>query len=166
MRPASRAKLTAERAKIAATGHATTARTATAGAGDCGECPTSCGDGTCNGDETCESCGSDCGACEYCGDGSCNNGEDCKQLRWRTAVSARRPAVTGRAMRARTAMAVPSDCGACEYCGDGSCNNGEDCNGCPSDCGACEYCGDGSWQQRGRLRQLFARLRRVPVDLR
>ena len=59
--------------------------------GDTGDPDPYCGDGTCNGDETCESCSSDCGSCvvedpddgggttpdPYCGDGTCNNGESC-----------------------------------------------------------------------------------------
>lgn len=40
-----------------------------------------CGDGACNGQETCSSCASDCGSCPtpdpFCGDGSCNGGETC-----------------------------------------------------------------------------------------
>lgn len=41
---------------------------------------TYCGDGSCNGGETCSSCSSDCGVCPpttYCGDGVCNGGETC-----------------------------------------------------------------------------------------
>jgi hypothetical protein len=38
-----------------------------------------CGDGMCNGGETCGSCSTDCGVCpppaSYCGDGTCNGGE-------------------------------------------------------------------------------------------
>jgi uncharacterized protein YkwD len=46
-----------------------------AGAADCGPC-TSCGDGACNGGETCESCAGDCGPCgPTCGDGTCDPGE-------------------------------------------------------------------------------------------
>jgi hypothetical protein len=38
----------------------------------------SCGDGTCNGTETCSTCPSDCGACPpSCGDGTCNGSETC-----------------------------------------------------------------------------------------
>ncbi len=38
----------------------------------------SCGDGTCNGHETCSNCPADCGACgPTCGDGSCNGTETC-----------------------------------------------------------------------------------------
>ncbi len=41
--------------------------------GDCGECLPECGDGECNGDETCETCEEDCGEClPECGDGECN----------------------------------------------------------------------------------------------
>ncbi|MBW2523795.1 MAG: S8 family serine peptidase [Deltaproteobacteria bacterium] len=39
-----------------------------------------CGDGTCNGDETCSTCAADCGACPpdpFCGDGTCDADEDC-----------------------------------------------------------------------------------------
>jgi hypothetical protein len=46
----------------------------------CAGCSASatCGDGTCNGSETCSSCRQDCGACgATCGDGSCNGGETC-----------------------------------------------------------------------------------------
>ncbi len=80
-----------------------------------GPCPvSSCGDGLCNGGETCDSCSSDCGACK-CGDGKCSVGEDCAKC--------------------------PGDCGACK-CGDGKCTTGEDCAKCPGDCGACK-CGNG-----------------------
>jgi GH25 family lysozyme M1 (1,4-beta-N-acetylmuramidase) len=40
----------------------------------------SCGDGSCNGGETCATCEADCGSCTVgpsCGDGSCNGGETC-----------------------------------------------------------------------------------------
>jgi len=36
-----------------------------------------CGDGVCEGVESCSSCAPDCGLCEYCGDGTCNAGETC-----------------------------------------------------------------------------------------
>ncbi len=36
-----------------------------------------CGDSTCDLDEDCSSCPSDCGACQTCGDGTCEAGEDC-----------------------------------------------------------------------------------------
>lgn len=74
-----------------------------------------CGDGTCNGTETCSSCGVDCGACASarCGDGTCNGAETC------TTCS--------------------DDCGACAArCGDGTCNGSETCTSCSDDCGACE----------------------------
>ncbi|HMA04307.1 MAG TPA: hypothetical protein VKO45_00070, partial [Methanomicrobiales archaeon] len=78
---------------------------------------TGCGDGTCNGAETCTTCPGDCGICPTCGDGTCNIGETCSSC--------------------------PGDCGACPpSCGDLLCNGGETCSSCPGDCGACPTCGD------------------------
>jgi len=37
--------------------------------------PPVCGDGACNGTDTCSSCPADCGACPVCGDGVCNGSE-------------------------------------------------------------------------------------------
>jgi hypothetical protein len=88
-------------------------------AGRLGAGPT-CGDGTCNGTETCSSCPQDCGACPpSCGDGTCNGTETCSNC--------------------------PQDCGACPpSCGDGTCNGTETCSNCPQDCGACPpSCGNG-----------------------
>lgn len=39
--------------------------------------PGSCGDGTCNPQEDCGSCASDCGVCTTCGNGACESGETC-----------------------------------------------------------------------------------------
>ena len=84
---------------------------------DCGVCDT-CGDGTCTGEETCSTCSSDCGQCPRCGDGSCSGEEDC--------------------------TSCPGDCGVCVVCGDGVCSGSEDCSSCPADCGQCpDGCGDG-----------------------
>ena len=84
-----------------------------------------CGDGTCNGGETCSTCEIDCGVCSggYCGDGTCNGGETCSTCEL--------------------------DCGDCsgEYCGDGICNGDETCSTCELDCGDCstpESC-NGTW---------------------
>jgi beta propeller repeat protein len=87
---------------------------------DCGVCPPACGDGTCNGTETCSSCPQDCGACPpVCGDGTCNGAETCSSC--------------------------SADCGECPVCGDGLCNGTEDCTTCLEDCGVCPpVCGDGS----------------------
>jgi beta propeller repeat protein len=72
-----------------------------------------CGDGLCNGTETCSSCPADCGVCPpACGDGTCNGTETCSSC--------------------------PQDCGACPpVCGDGTCNGTETCSSCPQDCGVC-----------------------------
>jgi len=63
-----------------------------------------CGDGTCNGDETCSTCPGDCGECPcgdggacgpICGDGTCNGGETCSTC--------------------------PGDCGGCPCSDGGAC---------------------------------------------
>jgi hypothetical protein len=84
---------------------------------DCMPCAMRCGDGVCNGTETCSSCSGDCGACmttPRCGDGVCNlPGESCSSC--------------------------SDDCGACPpRCGDGTCNGTETCSSCSGDCGTCE----------------------------
>jgi Family of unknown function (DUF6209) len=84
----------------------------------------SCGDGDCNGEETCETCAGDCGECpiEGCGDGECAGEEDCQSC--------------------------PGDCGQCPaQCGDTDCNGDETCDSCPDDCGECpDSCGDQTCQ--------------------
>ena len=48
------------------------------GTGGTGGASPSCGDGTCNGTETCSDCPSDCDPCPpACGDGTCNGTETC-----------------------------------------------------------------------------------------
>jgi len=81
-----------------------------------------CEDGECNGDETCETCPEDCGACPACEDGECNGDETCETC--------------------------PEDCGACPVCDDnGACEGDEDCASCPGDCGACMTSCDGVCNQ-------------------
>ena len=84
---------------------------------DCGVCPT-CGNGVCDASETCSSCPRDCSVCASCGDGFCNGDETCENC--------------------------APDCGVCPSCGDGVCQAPkEDCFSCPADCGKCKGCGDG-----------------------
>ena len=74
-----------------------------------------CGDASCNGGETCDSCPSDCGVCPaQCGDTTCDADENCNNC--------------------------PADCGDC--CGNGTCDGGfgENCATCAEDCG-CD-CGE------------------------
>jgi len=89
----------------------------------------SCGDGTCNGSETCSNCPTDCGDCggggEICGNGYCRGAETCSNC--------------------------PTDCGACPpFCGDTKCNGNETCGTCSADCGEClippppPFCGNGA----------------------
>jgi len=89
-----------------------------------------CGDGACNGGETCASCNADCGVCPpSCGDGACNGNENC--------------------------TICPSDCGACvpkppeanetlpvTGCGDKKCNApDENAISCPTDCSSASMSG-------------------------
>ncbi|MBM4353557.1 MAG: hypothetical protein FJ109_07125 [Deltaproteobacteria bacterium] len=80
---------------------------------DCGECAPACPDGKCNGTETCTTCPQDCGQCPPgCGNGSCDGTETC--------------------------TTCPDDCGVCPpECGDGTCNGTENCETCEGDCGKC-----------------------------
>ena len=90
-----------------------------------------CGDGTCNGSETCVSCRADCEATcpppppdipvAQCGDGTCNGSETCVSCRADCEATCPPPP-----------MDVPM-----AFCGDRTCNGGELCGTCPSDCGAC-----------------------------
>ena len=86
-----------------------------------GKVPAVCGDGVCNGAETCTSCRLDCGVCKpVCGNNICETNETCSSC--------------------------PTDCGACSstmYCGDKTCNGNETCSSCPADCGVCSpVCGN------------------------
>ena len=122
----------------------------------CGVCPAVCGDKTCNGDETCESCPLDCGEC--CGNGiceavqaedSCSCPEDCADDPAScSACECGQPSggdcgcdaacVAGDTCCGNTCQA----CGFCAPdCGDGQCNGEETCQTCPKDCGEC--CGNG-----------------------
>ena len=104
---------------------------------------TNCGDGVCEGTETCNDCVSDCGSCVSCGDGSCNGDETCATCE---ADCGACPPVCGDSICEgdETCATCEADCGSCIYCGDGSCNGNETCATCEADCGSCEYCGDGS----------------------
>lgn len=99
---------------------------------DCGACPTVCGDGVCEGDESCSNCPEDCGACPtVCGDGVCEGDE--------------------------TEINCPADCDTSgPACGNGTCEAGEDCHTCPDDCVSFSHprkgescCGDGActWKE-------------------
>jgi hypothetical protein len=92
---------------------------------ECGVCEaTTCGDLTCDEEETCDSCPTDCGPCVMCGDETCDASESCSSC--------------------------PDDCGECPpaVCGDDVCEDGEEtCDECPEDCGVCpSVCGDGTCQ--------------------
>ncbi|MDP6944108.1 MAG: hypothetical protein QF464_08170, partial [Myxococcota bacterium] len=97
---------------------------------------TVCGDGACEGDETCESCAGDCGECpvqtdcctahegggctdEVCVGFICEMDATCCDEQWHEGCAA-------------TALAV---CDVCQStCGDGVCEAAEDSESCPDDC--------------------------------
>ncbi len=105
---------------------------------DCGPC---CGNGTCQPllNEDCQSCPQDCGPC--CGDAVCEptHGEDCTVCPQDCGDCCGNG--TCQPLLSEDCQSCPQDCGEC--CGDGACepSHGEDCVVCPQDCGAC--CGDG-----------------------
>ncbi len=90
--------------------------------GDCAGTPACpgpvCGDGGCDGGESCHTCPDDCGVC--CPDGACQSGYG-------------EPCESG-----------PDDCGAGPVCGDDLCGADESCETCPGDCGVCPVCGCGN----------------------
>jgi hypothetical protein len=105
---------------------------------DCGACP-ACDDGACNGDETCETCPADCGECApECEDGACNGDETCETCPADCGIC---PACDDGACNGdETCETCPADCGICPACDDGACNGDETCETCPADCGACPVC--------------------------
>ena len=117
-----------------------------------------CGDGSCNGSETCSTCETDCGACgdpdPYCGDGSCNGTETCSSCETDCGACGgtdqnscqETNSCGGKAPGGcwcDSACTTYGDCcfdGPCTagpYCGDGSCNGTETCDSCEADCGPC-----------------------------
>lgn len=117
--------------------------------GTCSECTpdcsghdvpaTSCGDGTCDSEESQDSCPSDCGSASTCGDGVCDVSEDSSSCPSDCPFAGF--CGDGSCDSDEDPATCPVDCGSA--CGDGSCNFGEDCSSCSTDCGVCTTCGDG-----------------------
>ena len=111
---------------------------------DAAPCAASCGNDSCDTEETCGDCPSDCGVCANpCGDALCANSENCSTCPVDCGAC---PDPCGDGMCAATEScgSCPADCGACtDPCGDGTCSATESCNSCTADCGACPNpCGD------------------------
>ena len=108
-------------------------------ANSCGAgCPV-CGDGTCEGDETCVDCAEDCGDCA--GDCCADNGGDspgCDDINVSTCVCADDAFCCQVTWDGACADGTTACGGACGDCGDGTCGDDESCQSCPLDCGACE----------------------------
>jgi cysteine-rich repeat protein len=78
-----------------------------------------CGDGTCNGQETCSTCSQDCGACApTCGDGTCNGAETCSTCSGDCGVCPAPTPVCGNGIKETG-----------EACDDGNLINGDGCSG-------------------------------------
>ena len=107
--------------------------------------PVKCGDGECNGEESCDTCATDCCAVGTCGDGICSETESCADCLEDCGDC---PGCGDRVCADdESCSSCPVDCGECppSVCGDGTCDPTEDCAGCPDDCGACPVsCGDGT----------------------
>jgi fibro-slime domain-containing protein len=89
------------------------------------DCEEYCGDQSCNGNENCETCATDCGTCPVatCGDGIVNQtSEECDG---QAGVPEHYTCTTE-----CTLEYVP-------YCGDQICDNDETCISCVGDCGLC-----------------------------
>ena len=112
---------------------------------DCGPCPPKCGDDACEPmkGETCSTCPGDCQPCSSCGNGTCDADETCKTCPLDCKPCA--PACGDHQCNGtETCTDCPGDCGPCAAsCPDGFCNGGETCASCAADCGACApVCGD------------------------
>ncbi len=110
-----------------------------------------CGDGMCNGVETCSNCEQDCGSCNtsYCGDGTCDANESCGtcEVDCGPCTELYCGDYLCSAEKGETCSNCEQDCGSCNtsYCGDGTCDANESCDTCAQDCGSCPtpFCGDG-----------------------
>lgn len=102
----------------------------------CGACAPDalCGDGVCEGDENCVTCGYDCGLCP----GACCTAHEspgCQDPATQACVCLTMPECCTDAWDEACANAAGDTCGAC--CGDGVCGLGEGCENCPLDCTDC-----------------------------
>ncbi len=98
-----------------------------------------CGNGSCEGGESCASCPADCGTCPpVCGNGTCEPGESCADC-WQDCGLCPPSCGNGVCEPGETCATCPGDCGQC--CGNGLCDHGESWATCPGDCPPA--CGDG-----------------------
>lgn len=116
---------------------------------DCGGGTTEpvCGDGTCNGSESCNSCADDCGSCNTgCGDNICGSNETCSSC---TVDCGSCSATCGNDVcdSGESPQNCAHDCGSPgAACNDGVCDKSESCSSCSNDCG---ICGPGGGQTGG-----------------
>lgn len=115
---------------------------------DCGGCGGTCGDGKCGLNEHCGSCPADCGACaSFCAEGKKTPG--CPGCACEQCVCAKDKFCCETAWDPQCIGECSKDCGGktCPQilCGDGICSGNESCKSCGVDCGPCVVkCGDGT----------------------
>ncbi len=120
------------------------------GGGGGGTTPT-CGDGTCNGAETCSSCAKDCGECpSVCGDSKCTGletcgtcssdcGECCQKEGQSCGFTAGKDCCEG--LKCANFQCIDEEK---IECGNDICEYSETKRSCPEDCGEEPSCGDGN----------------------
>jgi hypothetical protein len=119
-------------------------------AGSLFACGGTCGNGSCEDNEDCDSCEADCGECDPCpGTGSCtepNDSPGCENEECCDAICELDPFCCMFAWDQLCADSAGSMFACGGTCGNGSCEDSEDCTSCAADCGTCPTgCpGDGS----------------------
>ena len=104
-----------------------------------------CGDGYCQADENCATCGTDCGVCPFCGDGECNGEENCGTCVQDCPCGDLSVCVDDGCVFCSAWCAHEGlECGPLSECDCGTCDCGEDCEGGACVFGACDgkSCGD------------------------
>ena len=105
-----------------------------------------CGDGKCNGGETCFNCVEDCSPC--CGDDECNGGETCD-----TCAVDCDCCGSGVCEKGETECSCPKDCGWCKGCckaGSDACKAGTVADECGKNGSYCATCPYGKSCQEGK----------------
>jgi len=104
-----------------------------------------CGDGYCQGDEDCATCGKDCGVCPFCADGECNGEENCGTCVQDCACGDLSVCVDDGCVTCSAWCAHEGfECGPQGACDCGTCDCGEECEVGTCVFGGCDgkSCGD------------------------
>ena len=115
----------------------------------CKDPSVTCGNGTCESGETCQTCKKDCGACGTCGNNTCEYGENCESCTQDcgtcapecTPKSSGTPGAPGCGGCGCEKCVCDDDPYCCSTAWDSSCVS--QCNDCGGNCPSPNYCGDG-----------------------